>query len=117
MHRLLKTAHILGFGLLFGGLAAVAVGAAINDVGRLLGLGFIVLIVSGGGLISLTKGRSLKQGWLRVHVAIAVIVAPLLYLVHAQAQTDGGRSAIIALVVAGAVATIAVVRPRFKRRA
>ncbi len=114
MYRALRLLHVLGFGTLLGGLAAVALVGQVDRIGPLLGLAVGLLVLSGIGMLAATRGRALSQGWLRVHLLVAVGIVPALAWMQAQ---GAGLAVGVAIVVVVAAASLAALKPRFARTA
>lgn len=115
MYRWIRFLHLLGFGALLGGLAGVAGGADIARLSKILGLGVATAVVTGIVMIASTKGRALKQGWLRAHLIGAALLGPVLFMTHERARADDGATALAAVIVVIAIGLVASLKPRFSK--
>lgn len=156
MYRYLKLLHIIGFAMFLGSILAHIVTSRIepggSDASVLLYAreticiatrastvpGLLLLILSGTGMVWLTRGESLRRSWLRVHIAFAaaiaintiyvvIAVARLTWAAQAWSQGSGSLEAFASPAAvetfAGAAnvamillaAGIAILRPGFRR--
>lgn len=75
MHKWLKTLHLVGFALTFGGLTAQLIGASALGAKITLLVGFWVLTLSGIAFIIRSKGALLRSRWLRWHLGFGMLGA------------------------------------------